>query len=129
MEKRKKNYKQGARHDWLGDAAESYVAYYFASPGFEVFGAGKWAADVVVRDLKIDRWWRVEVKSTDKQKPRHFKKADFRKFAKKAEIFVWVFFRNGNITMKAARLSARRGCGKLRDISKPKELREMLYKA
>lgn len=51
-------------HDWLGDAAENYVRYCFARDGFEVFGSGKWAADLIVRntDLDEEKWWRVEVK-------------------------------------------------------------------
>lgn len=63
-----KTYEQNDSHDWLGDAAEAYVRYCFASEGFEVFGSGKWAADAAVHDLKSDKWWRVAVKSTDHPK-------------------------------------------------------------
>jgi len=59
------SHQQDDSHDWLGDAVESYVRYCFARDGFEVFGAGKWAADLIVRNTGLDeeKWWRVEVKS------------------------------------------------------------------
>lgn len=56
---------QDDSHDWLGDAAENYVRYCFARDGFEVFGSGKWPADLIARHTELDekKWWRVEVKS------------------------------------------------------------------
>lgn len=62
------NYKQNDSHDWLGDAAEDYVRYCFARENFEVFGGGKWSTDCAVRDRETAKWYRVEVKSTDRPK-------------------------------------------------------------
>ena len=61
-----KKYIQNESHDWLGDAAENYVRYCFAREGFEVFGSGKWSTDMAVRDRMTNKWYRVEVKSTDR---------------------------------------------------------------
>lgn len=61
-------HQQNDSHDWLGDAAENYVRYCFAREGFEVFGAGKWSTDCAVHDKETDKWYRVEVKSTDRPK-------------------------------------------------------------
>jgi hypothetical protein len=59
--------KQNESHDWLGEAAENYVRYLFAREGFQVFAGSKWGADLAVHELnKADRWWRIEVRSTDK---------------------------------------------------------------
>ncbi len=59
---------EGSHNAWFGDAAESYVAYCFAREGLEVFGAGKWAADLAVCDKtkkgKDKKCLKIEVKST-----------------------------------------------------------------
>lgn len=120
---KQEKYKMDARHDWLGDAAESYVAYCFASQGLEVFGAGKWTADLVVRDPKLDKWWRIEVKSTDRETRRRYK---FKLLAKKADIFAQVLFHRGSITLKLGRLSLDSGLSDLREISEPEEIRKFL---
>ncbi len=59
---------QNDSHDWFGDCAESYVAYLFAKAGLEVFATGKWTADLAVHD-RNDHWRRIEVKSTDRNRP------------------------------------------------------------
>lgn len=60
--------KMNESHDWLGDAAENYVRYLFAREGFQVFAGSKWGADLAVHKLSNpDRWWRIEVRSTDGQ--------------------------------------------------------------
>lgn len=61
-------FKQNDSHDWLEDAAEDYVRYYFAREGFEVFGAGKWSTDCAVHDKDTDKCYRIEAKSTDRPK-------------------------------------------------------------
>lgn len=58
--------RQSESHDWLGDAAESYVRYLFAREGFHVYGASKWHGDIVAYDSMYKNWWKVEVKSTDR---------------------------------------------------------------
>lgn len=62
------SYEQNEAHDWLGDAAENYVRYVLSKEGFIVFAGSKWGADCAAHhkdDLK--RWWRIEVRSTDKK--------------------------------------------------------------
>lgn len=59
---------QNESHDWLGEAAESLVRYYFAKRGFYAYGAGKWGSDCVVQDRKTGKMLTVEVKSTDGDK-------------------------------------------------------------
>lgn len=81
------SYKQTEAHDWLGEAAESYIAYQMAHAGFEVFGSSKWGADLAVHDAKSGRWWRVEVRSTDRDK-RPGKKS--KEKLRKAELLVEV---------------------------------------
>lgn len=76
---------QNESHDWLGEAAESYVRYLFAREGFQVFAGSKWGADLAVHEMKRpDKWWRIEVRSTDgrgrphpKPKEKLMKIADF----------------------------------------------------
>ena len=58
---------QNESHDWLADAAESLVRYYFAKRGYCVYGAGKWAGDAVIQDKKTGKMLTVEVKSTDSE--------------------------------------------------------------
>ena len=77
-------------HDWLGDAAEGLVCYLAARDGFEVFGAGKWAADAAIRHPTTRRWCRVEVRSTDR--PRRPRKKDVAKLAKVADVLAEVRF-------------------------------------
>lgn len=113
MTTNKPEYKMDARHDWLGDAAESYVAYCFACEGFEVFGAGKWTADLVIRDAKRNEWWRIEVKSTDRLTPRRYK---FKELAKKADIFAQVVFKKGTIVLNLGRLSVEEGCKEFGEV-------------
>ena len=55
-------------HDWLGDAAECLVRYYFAKANCTVYGSSKRGADcmVVGRDTnKSIRCVPIEIKSTD----------------------------------------------------------------
>ena len=56
---------QDDRHDWFGDLAETYVCYLAAREGLEVFGAGKWTADVAIHDKDTRQLFRVEVRATD----------------------------------------------------------------
>lgn len=57
---------QNESHDWLADAAESLVRYYFAKTGkYYTYGAGKWGADCVLQDKETGKMLTVEVKSTD----------------------------------------------------------------
>ena len=57
---------QNESHDWLADAAESLVRYYFAKTGrYYTFGSSKWGADCVLQDKKTGKMLTVEVKSTD----------------------------------------------------------------
>lgn len=121
--------KQDDRHDWLGDAAESYVAYCFASAqGFEVFGAGKWTADIVVHDTKDDRWWRIEVKSTDKEKPgKKYERKDLaKKLAKKADILTQVSFKKGEVSIKIGKLSTEYGCEHVTPVRDPGDIRKWM---
>ena len=87
-------------HDWLGDVAENYVRYCFARDGFEVFGSGKWAADLIVRSTKFDdkkKWWRIEVKS-GRRVP------SLKTMAKKAELFARVKLEKGTISFSLKKL-------------------------
>src|SRR3989338_7291287 len=60
---------QSQQHDWLADVGEKYVAYLFSrDKRFEVFGSGKWDADCVLHDKKLNKWIRIEVKSSDSKK-------------------------------------------------------------
>ena len=57
---------QNESHDWLADAAESLVRYYFSKSGkYYTYGAGKWGPDCVLQDKKTGRMRTVEVKSSD----------------------------------------------------------------
>lgn len=61
--------KMNESHDWLGEAAENYVRYLFACEGFQVFAGSKWGADLAIhRPGNTKRWWRIEVRSTDRNK-------------------------------------------------------------
>jgi len=84
--------KQNARFDWLADAAEAYVAYCFSRDGFEVFGAGKWEADLIVRHQKLEdkKWLRVEVKSGPVRR--------WKRFIKKADLYAEVRFKDEDRT-------------------------------
>ncbi|HOX44453.1 MAG TPA: hypothetical protein PK668_12690 [Myxococcota bacterium] len=53
-------------HDWFADVAESFVRYLAARDGLEVFGAGKWVEDAACYDRAKNRWYRFEVRSTDR---------------------------------------------------------------
>jgi hypothetical protein len=59
-------YVMTAAHDYFAECAENYIAYIFAHAGFEVYGSGKWAADVVARDKNTGKYYRIEVRSTDR---------------------------------------------------------------
>lgn len=59
--------RQNESHDWLADAAESLVRYYFADRGYFVYGAGKWGADCVIQDKKTGKMLTVEVKSSNNE--------------------------------------------------------------
>lgn len=93
--------KQTEAHDWLADCAENYIAYLCAHAGFEVFGAGKWGADVVVHDK--DGWWRIEVRSTDREKRPGNKAAQ--KLKGKAELLAEVKFSSGRIDVRIYQLT------------------------
>lgn len=56
---------QNESHDWLADAAESLVRYYFAKRGYYTYGSAKWGADCVLQDRKTGKMWTVEVKSSN----------------------------------------------------------------
>lgn len=100
-------YKQDDRHDWLGDAAEAYVKYCFACEGgFEIFSAGKWTPDVVVRDTAVDKWWRIEVKSTTKEKGT-INRPSLSNLAKKADVLAEVrFLKEKGVRLTLVKLSA-----------------------
>lgn len=76
---------QNESHDWLGEAAENYVRYLFAREGFRVFAGSKWGADLAVHEMhKPNKWWCIEVRSTDKKgrgAPRPKSKAKLEKIA------------------------------------------------
>ena len=91
-----------SRHDWLAESAENYIAYLFAKTGLEIFGAGKWAADVVLHNREKNRWWRVEVKSTDSKKKPMRKSVS--KLKDKAEILAEVVMLHGKFTVKFFKL-------------------------
>lgn len=60
---------QNESHDWLGEAAENYVRYVLAHEGFIVFAGSKWGADCAVyHPSNPNKWWRIEVRSTNKNK-------------------------------------------------------------
>lgn len=81
---------QNDRHDWFGDLAEDYVAYLAArEPALEVFGPGKWTADVAVHDRRTRRFFRIEVRATDHPSKRPSPKKTS-KLAKIAEILAEV---------------------------------------
>ena len=56
---------QNESHDWLADAAESLVRYYFAKRGYYVYGSGKWGADCVLQDRKTGKMLTIEVKRSE----------------------------------------------------------------
>jgi len=61
---------QDESHDWLGDAAENYIRYVFAREGFRVFAGSKWGADLAVYYAnEPSQWWRIEIRSTDRNRP------------------------------------------------------------
>jgi len=64
----KEKNKQTEAHDWLGDAAESLVRYYFAKRGFYAYGSGKWGVDCVLQNKESGKMLTIEVKSTDTNK-------------------------------------------------------------
>lgn len=86
--------KMTAAHDYFADCAENFVSYLFAHAGFEVYGSGKWEADVVIRDKKDKRWLRIEVRSTDRDKTPLKKSAS--KLAGKAELYAEVRLKKDN---------------------------------
>ena len=63
---------QNESHDWLGEAAEKYVAYLLSKEkGFSIAQGSKWGVDIIVRDLNSksrDKIWAFEVRSTDRNK-------------------------------------------------------------
>ena len=77
---------QNESHDWLGDAAESLVRYYFAQRGFYAYGAGKWGVDCVVQDRKTGKMLAVEVKSTDGKKSKNYLLRSLKKKLDKIEV-------------------------------------------
>lgn len=95
-------HKQTEAHDWLADCAENYVAYLGAHADFEVFGASKWGADVVFHEKKKGGWWRVEVRSTDRDKKPT--KKPIRKLRGKAELLANVVFHSNAINTTIYRL-------------------------
>jgi|GEM_PF-3507921 len=107
--------KQNDSHDWFGDCAESYVAYLFAKAGFEVFGAGKWTADLAVHD-RNNKWLRIEVRSADRNKKPAKKPA--RKLKDRAEFLAEVrLIEFGRVQFEISRL---------RDGESLKETREKI---
>lgn len=84
-------YSQNESHDLLGEAAESYVRYIFATEGFEVYGDSKWGADCAALDRDKCRWYRIEIRSTDKIKGRPRKKPA-RKLKGKIDLIAEVIF-------------------------------------
>ena len=79
---------QNDQHDWFGSLAENYVGYLAAREGLEVFGAGKWTADVAIHDKDSRRLFRVEVRATDR--PRKPKAKSASKLACMAEVIAEV---------------------------------------
>jgi hypothetical protein len=79
---------QDDRHDWFGDLAESYVSYLAAREGLEVFGAGKWTADVAIHERDSRQLFRVEVRATDRSRRPNPKPAY--KLARTAEVIAEV---------------------------------------
>lgn len=125
-----KKPKQTVIHDWLGDAAENLVRYYFACEDFEVFGGNKWGADIVGYDKQLSfderKWWKIEVKSTDRiAGPFHH--ANLETLARKADLLVQIrFFRNKPIKCAITKLSTEER-GKRCWVEKVGDIREFLY--
>ncbi|MFA5133690.1 MAG: hypothetical protein WC459_02730 [Patescibacteria group bacterium] len=84
-------------YDWLGDCAESYVAYLFSKADFEVFAASKWGADLAIRNNKNKSWLRVEVKSTNTNKSLSAILRSRREQLKKAELLAFIRLKDGVI--------------------------------
>ncbi len=119
--------KQNDSHDWFGDCSESYVAYLFAKAEFEVFGAGKWTADLAVHD-KNDKWWRIEVRSADRNKGPTKKPA--RKLKDKAEFLAEVrLIEFGRVQFEIYRLQEGKPLKETREkINSEKELKIYIEK-
>ncbi len=59
------------QHDWLSKVGENYMAYLFSrDERFEVFGSGAWDADCAIHDKETNKWFRVEIKSSDSKESR-----------------------------------------------------------
>lgn len=129
MNNKKGNFVMTSRHDFFGDVAETFVKYSFACEGFEVFGSGHWAADVVIRNKDNDDWFRVEVKSTDRQRqPSH---KSYEELSKNAELLAEVTLvpKNQNqLCLKLTKLSKRVRRESCRiEIEKEGDIRNFLY--
>ena len=98
-----KQYLQNESHDQLGESAESYIRYVFAREGFEVYGDSKWGADCAVLDSDTGRWYRIEIRSTDRLTGWPVKK-QARRLKGKAELVTEVIFRGGQITVYLRRV-------------------------
>lgn len=80
-------------HDWLGEAAEDFIAYLFSKAfnvdELEVFGGSRWGADCVLHHIPTDKYRRIEVKSSDSK--RKFQMSGrLNKQLKKCDIFCFV---------------------------------------
>ena len=135
----KQQYKMNAQHDWLGDVAENYVGYCFAREDFEVFGSGKWTADLMVRDpQKSNRgagWLRVEVKSTDGNRWPWVKigRETRKKIFERSELYAEVRIRDREIEFRLAKVPPDRLIRDFRDlkcapIEKTGDIRKFLNK-
>lgn len=97
--------KQTEEHDWLGDCAESYIAYLCTQADFEVFAGSKWGADLAIRDKLNNHWFRIEVKSTNTKKSLSRFKRDAKNQLKKAELFVLVRLSDNKLESEFYKLS------------------------
>ena len=62
-----KRYQQTEAHDWLGEAAESIVRYYFSRIGLYAYGASRWGGDAVIQEPITGKMLVIEIKSTDRE--------------------------------------------------------------
>lgn len=124
-------YKQNDSHDWLGDAAENYVRYCFAREGFEVFGAGKWATDCAVHDKQTDKWYRVEVKSTDR--PKRPIRPSVSNLSGRVDLLAEVIFSDDSehhsttMTLRLVRIDTAGRRGEMCDVWSEGDVRTFLY--
>jgi len=116
---------QNDSHDWLGDAGESLVRYIAARDGLHVYGGGKWTADAAVHDPETKRWWRIEVRTTDRARRPTPKSSA--KLAAHADILVEVRFKEDlSVELLFVKLESGRRTGARLGHPKPGEFTKWL---